>query len=266
MEAKSTVLYHTYTEKTSSTFWLGRSSFLKHTDIWGPNSTVLVADKLQLRAEVTYYSLDPAPVDRPRILQCESALTNFEDLYLSPVARDFILVSSEGMEHSVHRAILIARSPVFAAMFESKMSEAQLGRCVIPDVSMRVLAVLIKFMYCGCSVDDLLIDTREIAIAADKYGLTDLVKHCEGNLMDGITGGNVVDLLVLADGVTAPTLKNAAIRFVWMNLAALKSSGALRELCEKGSPELLAETMAFNITLHPREWSKRDTPDSLWSP
>ena len=80
VEAKSTVLYHTYTEKTSSTFWLGRSSFLKHTDIWGPNSTVLVADKLQLRAEVTYYSLDPAPVDRPRILQCESALTNFEDL------------------------------------------------------------------------------------------------------------------------------------------------------------------------------------------
>jgi speckle-type POZ protein len=44
----------------------------------------------------------------------------------------------------VHKLVLSARSPVFAAMFASKMSEAKSGQVVIDDMELPVVKEMIR--------------------------------------------------------------------------------------------------------------------------
>ncbi len=44
----------------------------------------------------------------------------------------------------VHKLVLSARSPVFAAMFSSKMSEAKSGEVVIDDMELAVVKEMIR--------------------------------------------------------------------------------------------------------------------------
>ena len=54
-----------------------------------------------------------------------------------------------GREFKCHKAILIARSPVLAAMFEHDMKERQQGRVEIDDMDPEVMADMLRFIYTG---------------------------------------------------------------------------------------------------------------------
>lgn len=112
------------------------------------------------------------------------------------------------------------------------------------DVAGGVLDILVKYMY-GCADLDIGQNTDSILVAADKYQLTALVRKCEQHLIGKLTPENVVMALLLTDGINAPALKRAAIRYLWTNMATLRASGAIRRLCEEGSAELVADAMTF---------------------
>lgn len=58
---------------------------------------------------------------------------------------DVVLVAADdGYECRVHKAILGARSPVFAAMFEHDMAESKSNRVVVGDVSGDVLLQVLR--------------------------------------------------------------------------------------------------------------------------
>lgn len=76
-----------------------------------------------------------------------------------------------GKEFRVHKAILAARSKVFAAMFSHKeTSEAQQGVIDIPDIAVEVFERLLLYIYVGKvpPMDEL---TAELFIAADKVSV-----------------------------------------------------------------------------------------------
>lgn len=65
---------------------------------------------------------------------------------------------------------MAARSPVFAACFEHKMSEAQSDRVVVDDVEPDVMKELLRFMYTDTAPNlERMADT--LLAAADKYQL-----------------------------------------------------------------------------------------------
>ena len=68
----------------------------------------------------------------------------FEDEEFSDV-----IISVAGCEFKVHKAILSARSPVFAAMFKNAMKESKTGIIKIYDVSQCAMKELLRFMYTG---------------------------------------------------------------------------------------------------------------------
>ena len=72
-----------------------------------------------------------------------------------------------GKEFSVHKAILAARSPVFAAMFEHEMEEKKQNRVDITDMDPEVLREMLRFIYTGKTpfLDKL---DAELLAAADK--------------------------------------------------------------------------------------------------
>uniref|UniRef100_A0A183BWT3 BTB domain-containing protein n=1 Tax=Globodera pallida TaxID=36090 RepID=A0A183BWT3_GLOPA len=104
-------------------------------------------------------------------------------------------------EIPVHKAILAARSPVFAAMLQHvDTSESKTGVLEIKDVECGVVKEMLNFIYSGKSSSP---EINEIAsdllIAADKYRLEELKTHCEHCLIQAINFENACQLLIIAD-------------------------------------------------------------------
>lgn len=60
-----------------------------------------------------------------------------------------VSLAVNGREFQAHKAILAARSPVFAAMFEHEMEERKQNRVAITDVDDEVLKEMLRFIYTG---------------------------------------------------------------------------------------------------------------------
>jgi len=78
-----------------------------------------------------------------------------------------VILCVGGKEFFVHKAILAARSPVFAAMFEHEMEEKKQNRVDITDMDPEVLREMLRFIYTGKApfLDKL---DAELLAAADK--------------------------------------------------------------------------------------------------
>jgi speckle-type POZ protein len=78
-----------------------------------------------------------------------------------------VTLAVAGREFQAHKAILAARSPVFAAMFEHEMEERKHNRVEILDVEHEVLREMLRFIYTGkaASLDKM---ADDLLAAADK--------------------------------------------------------------------------------------------------
>jgi len=131
---------------------------------------------------------------------------------------DFVITSRDGTEFKCHKIVLASKSRVFHAMFSAEnMQEALQSQLRIVDIEPNTLAALLKYLYTG-DVDAS--QSAGLLVAADKYDLQPLRQACESNLVKGLNGQNVVDLLLLADRHHAKDLKEGALQL-------LRSSGEL---------------------------------------
>ena len=90
-----------------------------------------------------------------------------ESLFQSRLLGDFTFVV-DGVEIVAHKAVLAARSPVFAAMFRNEMREKVSNRADIVDVDADTFQELLRFIYTG-TVENLSELVREILAASIKY-------------------------------------------------------------------------------------------------
>lgn len=208
----------------------GFCSLFKHADIWGPNATLVLEDDiLRLRVEIEY--LPSKLSTRDRMPPGEPLRKKLRGLMVAEVGKDYTLVSAEGHHRKVHRAVINNSSPFFSAMFQSGMKDSKAKRHVMPDVSTCTLDALIRYMYYQ-GTDKLKECAKDVLVAADKYLLGDLKEACEHILAEGITNETAIDLLILADKVSAPILKDAALRYAGKNLRALQSAGEMKKLMD----------------------------------
>jgi hypothetical protein len=99
----------------------------------------------------------------------------------------------------VHKAVLAARSPVFAAMLDHPdTNEAKTGVLSIEDVEFGVLKEMMHFIYSGRCSPEVNEMASDLLIAADKYRLEDLKNHCELILMPMLAFDNVCQLLIIS--------------------------------------------------------------------
>ncbi|XP_037817214.1 protein roadkill-like [Lucilia sericata] len=111
----------------------------------------------------------------------EKLNSDFANLFLNPKFADVTIKVKDGHEFKAHKAILSARSEVFAALFDHKMKENDENCVAITDVDSAVCEEMLRFIYSG-KVKNLSTTLEQLLIAADKYQLPDLKSECERQL------------------------------------------------------------------------------------
>ncbi|CAL8123465.1 unnamed protein product [Orchesella dallaii] len=123
------------------------------------------------------------------------------ELLKSGYNADTILVLNDDTTFRVHKAVISARSPMFAAMFQSGMRESQTGVVRISDVNSKTMANVLCYIYRG-KTDDIdwsnVNQVQQLIYAADKYSLMGLHDFCDKKLFNGCNEQNAMDLLAIA--------------------------------------------------------------------
>jgi len=94
-----------------------------------------------------------------------------------------------GKTFSAHRSLLSVRSPVFSAMFNSGMKEAQTGQVCIQDADPNTFGYFLPFLYTGMLEPSA--DKKQLYPLADRYQVEALLNLCQPAVepedVDGMT-------------------------------------------------------------------------------
>ncbi|KAG8201251.1 hypothetical protein JTE90_019889 [Oedothorax gibbosus] len=123
---------------------------------------------------------------------------DFNNLMVSDVLTDIVLKCA-GEELHVHKCILAARSPVFAAMFRNDMNEAQSNSVDITDIDSEILRKVVRYIYSGQIYNFTDAMAEDLLYAADKYQLDLLKEICIENMKWTLSMDNVIDVLVIGE-------------------------------------------------------------------
>ncbi|CAL1285698.1 unnamed protein product [Larinioides sclopetarius] len=142
-------------------------------------------------------------------------LSNDFERLLGPESSCFadVTLKCGGASFQVHKIILSARSPVFAAMFANPMKESLKNEVDISDIEVSVLRTLLVYMYTGKTSDLTSSSAADLLFVADKYQIQDLKMVCSYFLMETVSFQNVWRMLALGD-LFAEDLKSFAMDYI----------------------------------------------------
>lgn len=184
---------------------------------------ILSDDKLTIACEVTVQpSADEGAhsqieisvaLEYPyRIEVCD----DFEKLFENGTASD-VTLTADNKEFHVHKSVLMARCPVFRAMFAHDILRENDNTIVnIEGIKCEIFEELLRFIYAG-KVNEIEKIAVDLLVAADKYAVQGLKIMCENLVCEGLTVNNVLKYLRLANTNNARMLKSHAISFITLN-------------------------------------------------
>jgi len=245
------------------------TDFLKsRSSQWLPEDNLtIVCDVSIIGAERTIsgskYPEENAKNTKPKH-KCQKQLST--DLESAFQNKDFadVKVACGDRVFECHQFMLSARSPVFRAMFQSRMTEAQTKRVDIQDLHPDVVNDMLLYIYTG-NTPNLNKVAGDLLAAADKYQLEQLKNICEERLCNSLEIGNSVGHLVLGDMYQAQQLKRMALQFVVRNMSSVVRSRDWRERLID-HPALMAEVMEAMARKETGDTLNRKTPGQNQGP
>jgi speckle-type POZ protein len=219
----------------------GLGKFTRLTDLENPANNLLPNDTLTIccRVKETTSESEECNCQKEQPLTTQTRRKLLQDFaaLLDDKFADFVF-KVENVNIPAHRAILAARSPVFAAMFQHDMMENKTNETEIEDVTPATFKALLQFIYTGhCKVGNL---AEELLVAANKYDIQDLRDICAKELRKKLTVENAVDFLLFSDLHQANDLKDGAIRFIIRNAKTVKKPPYWSDL-PRTHPNLILE-------------------------
>ncbi|GBN12970.1 Speckle-type POZ protein [Araneus ventricosus] len=141
-----------------------------------------------------------------------------------------------------HTDILSAQSPIFEAMFKTKMEET-IQKCVrIDDVDAETVKRMLVFLYSDAFEEMGWKDAMKLYFAADKYQILSLKSRCTTFLKQSVCLSNCVVLLLLADMHQDNDLMRAVHSYITEYGQEVLHGDQWRDL-EKNLPQLAIETL-----------------------
>lgn len=199
---------HTYSNKTSGYGW---KNFIKRDSVLKNKAIDFSDDTLVVECYAIIHPQYENSVDDPRVDLIEDLQLLFKNSTLS----DFnIIIGNKRLE--VHKSILAARSPVFHAMFFSKMRENNEDEVVIEDIEYNVMKELLRYIYCG-EVENLNKLKEPLLKAADKYQIVNLKIMCEKAFRKNLNLNNYCEIIKIVQLYDCAGLRNDVIEFIVKN-------------------------------------------------
>lgn len=144
--------------------------------------------------------------------EAPSYVPYIERMFADGILTDVTLKTEDGKSTKAHRSVL-ARSPVFHAMFQNEMKEKHSDEVHVNNISHKVLKEMVLFMYSD-KVNDMDAIAGDLMIAADYYDLPDLRIMCLKSLEANVTFKNFAYSLYIAERFGVVSLRKAVLRFV----------------------------------------------------
>lgn len=189
--------------------------------IFRPDNKLLGEDNsLNIRCEVTVFGeirhIPPKPeYTSPFTSDSKDAHSLASDLgkfFLADNSKDVTIIGKDNYQIQAHRAILVARSEMFRAMFDHEMNEKKTNQVILDDIDGEVLSAMVHFMYTD-TVPNLSSLAESLLMVADRFGLTKLKMMCEEHLLKAIDINTVGHLLTLSDMTDTEHLKKACLEY-----------------------------------------------------
>lgn len=141
-----------------------------------------------------------------------SNISYMERMFCDRILTDVAIKTSGGKIIQAHKCVL-ARSPVFFAMFQNEMLEKQNSEVQVKDITHGVMKELIRFLYTD-KVDKLDPIAGELLIAADYYDLPELKEICIRSLEMNVNLYNFAFSLHISKKFEIKSLKDTVLKFV----------------------------------------------------
>jgi hypothetical protein len=140
----------------------------------------------------------------------------------SGVFCDVILVSSDGIEFPVHRAVLTAGCMYFNALFTINMLEKQQARVHLKTVPSSALSEVLDYIYSG-SLRVTSESVAECIFTSSMFLLLDLTEYCWDVFVKTLDLKNCISRKILADSISSASIANTVTNFVLKNFVNLDS-------------------------------------------
>lgn len=132
-----------------------------------------------------------------------------------------IIVNVKDKEFNVHKTVLAAHSPVFAAMMQHNTKEKTTGIIDIEDVEPGIFADVFQFLY-SCNAQILNSENvNDLYIVADKYQVSELTKACQLYLIRHISLETFCDVMTLSLRYNDKQLLEVATKYFLKNCAEI---------------------------------------------
>lgn len=167
---------------------------------------------------------------------------DFSKLYDDKDSADFTLISGN-QQFKVHKNILMARSPVFNAMFKNVIKEAPPNTLTLQEIEPEAVTVFLKFLYSGIVTTIPLELIEGIIDLSEKYDVKDLTSFCASDIRSNITVASAVKMLLLANKYGFINTKKDVLAFIKRNLQEVRQSDAWRSSMNQNLMEDILDIM-----------------------
>lgn len=128
-----------------------------------------------------------------------------------------VTLNIKGKEFKVHKIVLAAQSPVFAAMMLHDTKEKATGIVNIEDVEPEVFPEFLHFLYSGCTQDLNSENVIDLYTVADKYEVTELSHICVTYMLNHISLDTFCDIMAFSLRFQEKKLIEAATKYFLQN-------------------------------------------------
>ena len=215
----------------------GRDKFIESSLLADPDYGFRVNDSVIFKVEMTVFGdleiLSSGLVELDDRMSNSSLEMSMQQLFEHPTHSDVtFLVGPQELSIPAHKCVLMARSPVFYAMFSHNMKEELVGEVRVPDVEFAVMKEVLHYLYTGQRLNEEVeqISLEELFYAAVKYQIPGLVSMCEQYFIAQMSVDTVVSLLSMADTFGAQGLKLKCMQFIAQNSTTVLQQQSFHEL------------------------------------
>ncbi|CAL8120782.1 unnamed protein product [Orchesella dallaii] len=224
--------------KKAGNMW-GTNKFISSSDLLIPSHKIVVEDAFKIHCEITIIGAlkqkvinggtakCSPPVEERDKKRMDRMAAELGKMFTDSIATD-ITVTTGKESFKAHKTILIARSTVFAAMFDVDMREKEMNSLEISDFDWEVVKGMLEHLYSG-QTEAMVERAPELLEIAEKYNLPSLKEDCEYSISENLKMQNAAVILVLAHTHNAPYLKQKTIDFINMNRDELLKDKGFKE-------------------------------------